>query len=287
VITTAHPRATIRSAMPRPIPLAPPVTTQLSMAAESTRQNPDREFRGEAWSERRAIGPAVTRGIHMRDTLKNRVLPVLAGAALVVGGLNVASYAANGHPLNLGGKNAEKRTTTLTNQGKGPALSLKSGKKAPSLAVSNSKLVKHLNADEVDGQSAAALQTQGTTWTIPAGATLSYTLNGVPAGTYLASVNVLLAATGPSECELDENGVASAVTYGTNRSSAFSAVSGTGVVTHVAGRALTLSCGDATGVLAGNFASTVTLVRLDQAAKGTVTVAPPARTHLAHAPTGH
>ena len=223
----------------------------------------------------------------MHNIVKNRILPVLAGAALVVGGLNVASYAATGHPLNLGGKNSEKRTTTLTNTGKGPALSLKSGRRAPALAVSNTKLVKHLNADLVDGQNAAALQTQATTWTIPPGSTLAYTLNGVQPGTYLAAVNVLLAASGPSECELDENGVASAVTYGTNRAAAFSAVSGTGVVTHAAGQSLQLTCGDATAVLDGNFASTVTLVRLDRAGKGTVTVAPAGRSHLAHAPTGH
>jgi hypothetical protein len=221
----------------------------------------------------------------MHDIVKNRVLPVLAGAALVVGGLNVASYAANGHPLTLGGKNAESRTATLTNNGKGPALSLKSGARSPSLAVSSTRLVKHLDADQVDGQDAADLQTQATTWTIPAGSTLSYILNGVQPGTYLAAVNVLLAATGPSECELDENGVASAVTYGTNRAGAFSAVSGTGVVSHVSGQTLQLSCGDATEVLAGNFASTVTLVRLDHTATGTVSAAPAGRTRLGRAPT--
>jgi hypothetical protein len=33
----------------------------------------------------------------MHQILKNRVLPVMAGAAIVVGGMNVASYAGNGH----------------------------------------------------------------------------------------------------------------------------------------------------------------------------------------------
>ena len=74
-------------------------------------------------------------------TLMSRVLPVAVGAALVVGGLDLASYAANGHPFSLGAKNKETRTATLTNTGKGPALSLRSGKKAPSLAVSSSRLV--------------------------------------------------------------------------------------------------------------------------------------------------
>jgi len=54
----------------------------------------------------------------MHNVVKNRVLPVLAGAAVVVAGLNVASYAANGHPLTLGAKNKESRTTTVTNTGK-------------------------------------------------------------------------------------------------------------------------------------------------------------------------
>ncbi len=221
----------------------------------------------------------------MHHTVKNRVLPVLAGAALVVGGLNVASYAASGHPLTLGGKNVEKRTTTLTNQGKGPALSLKSGKKAPALAVSNTKVIKHLNADLVDGQTAAALQTRATTWTIPAGSTLAYTLNGVQPGTYLATMNVLLTATGTSECELDQSDVPVVVAYGANRDGAFSAIGSAGVFTRAGTGPVTVRCDGDSIISSGGFTNTVTLVRLDQATKGTVTAAPAGRTHLGHTAT--
>jgi hypothetical protein len=208
----------------------------------------------------------------MHTIVKNRVLPVLAGAAVVVAGLNVASYAANGHPLTLGGKNTESRTTTVANSGKGAALSLRSGKKSPSLAVSSSALVTHLNADLVDGKNGADLQTRATTWTIPAGTSVSFTLGGLTPGTYLASFSVVLGDTKTSQCELDENEVAVVNAFGPNRGGAFSMVNGTGILTHTAGHALQLKC-DGVEVV-GNPASTVTVVRLDQVTSGTVTPDP-------------
>jgi len=221
--------------------------------------------------------PVSTRGISMHTALHtavtSRVLPVLAGAAVVVAGLNVASYAANGHPLTLGAKNTETRTTSLASSGKGPALSLTSGKKSPSLAVSSSALVTHLNADQLDGRHAADLQTRATTWTIPAGPDLSFTLTGLRPGTYLASFSVELGDTQTSQCELDEDGTAVVNAFGPNRGGLFSVVAGSGILTHAAGQALQLRC-DATEVL-GNPPSTVTLVRLDQVATGTLTADTP------------
>ena len=82
---------------------------------------------------------------------------MVAGAAIVVGGLNVASYAANGHPLVLGGSNSESRTATPHNSGKGPALSVKTSKKAPPFSVNSHKVVKNLNAGAVDGLDAKVL----------------------------------------------------------------------------------------------------------------------------------
>jgi hypothetical protein len=206
---------------------------------------------------------------------RNRILPVLAGAAVVVAGLNVASYAANGHPLTLGATNTESRTTTVSTSGKGAALSLKSAKRSPSLAVSSTALVTHLNADQVDGKQAADLQTRATTWTIPAGTQLSYTLKGLTPGTYLATLDVSLADTTTSQCELDRNGTASATFFGANRDGAFSVVSGSGVLTAAAGDTVQLLC-DATEVV-GNPASTVTLVRLDRVTTGSVTADPAKR----------
>ena len=106
--------------------------------------------------------------------VRGRVLPVALAAVVLVGGANLAAYAANGHPLLLGGSNSETKTASVSNTGKGPALSLHTSKKSPPLAVNSSKVVKHLNADKVGGKSAKDLQTQATTWTIPSGTTLTY-----------------------------------------------------------------------------------------------------------------
>ena len=150
--------------------------------------------------------------------LRGRVLPVTLAAVVLVGGANLAAYAANGHPLILGGSNSETKTASVSNTGKGPALSLKTSKKSPPLAVNSSKVVKHLNADTVDGKHAKDLQTQATTWTIPAGTTLSYTLNGLKPGIYLATLSILMNATGTSVCEIDDDtAVPKALTYGANR----------------------------------------------------------------------
>ena len=130
----------------------------------------------------------------------------------------------------------------------------------------------HLNADLVDGKHAADLQTQATTWTVPAGTSVSFTLGGLTTGTYLASFSVLLGDTQTSQCELDEDGVAVVNAFGPNRGGAFSQVNGSAILDHTAGHALQLIC-DGVEVL-GNPASTVTAVRLDQVTTGSTTVAP-------------
>lgn len=88
------------------------------------------------------------------------LLATIAAAAVLVGGANVASYAATGKPLVLGKSNAAGSTTVLKNTGRGPALSLTSKRSAPSLAVSSRAKVTRLNADRVDGLEASALQTR-------------------------------------------------------------------------------------------------------------------------------
>ena len=84
--------------------------------------------------------------------VRGRVLPVALAAVVLVGGANLAAYAANGHPLLLGGSNSETKTASVTNTGSGAALSLHTSKSSPPLAVNSSKVVKHLNADTVDGK---------------------------------------------------------------------------------------------------------------------------------------
>jgi len=81
----------------------------------------------------------------------------LAAAAILVGGADLASYAATGHPLVLGHSNSAVGTTSLKNLGRGPALSLNSAKSSPPFTVNSSKLVKHLNANLVGGKTAAQL----------------------------------------------------------------------------------------------------------------------------------
>ena len=203
--------------------------------------------------------------------VRGRVLPVLLAAVVLVGGANLAAYAANGHPLLLGHANSESQTATLANTGSGPALTLQTSKKSAPLAVSSAKVVKHLNADSVDGQGASALQTQATTWSIPDGTTLLYQLNGLKPGRYLATMSVLLHATDVSFCGLDEGMTTSLIGYGVNRAGTFSLVSGTGIIAHRKGQPLTLFCQDADAVGDGTNPSTVTLVRLDHVTTGTAT----------------
>jgi hypothetical protein len=85
-----------------------------------------------------------------RPTIRSTVT-TLAAAAVLVGGADLASYAATGNPLVLGHANSAGGTTSLKNTGRGPALSLNSIKSAPPFLVNSSQLVKHLNADTIHG----------------------------------------------------------------------------------------------------------------------------------------
>ncbi len=125
--------------------------------------------------------------------LRGRVMPVLAAAAVLVGGADLAAYAANGHPILLGGGNHAVSTTTIDNDGRGPAVMLRTRRGAPPLAVSSHRLVARLNADRVDGVHAAALRTHSWTYRLW-GAADDYgfvaTFPDLPPGSYLASYDV-------------------------------------------------------------------------------------------------
>jgi hypothetical protein len=79
--------------------------------------------------------------------------------SLVVGGIGVAT-AANGGSFILGHSNSTTATTTLSNS-KGTPLSLKAKKGHAPLKVNSSKVVKKLNASELNGHSAASLRAKG------------------------------------------------------------------------------------------------------------------------------
>jgi hypothetical protein len=91
-----------------------------------------------------------------RPSLRSTVT-TLAAAAVLVGGADLASYAATGNAFVLGHSNTAGTTTALKNTGRGPALSLNSAKNVPPLVVNSSTLVKHLNANEVGGLKATQL----------------------------------------------------------------------------------------------------------------------------------
>jgi hypothetical protein len=88
---------------------------------------------------------------------RSRVLPLLLATLLLVGGLNLVAYAADGHPLLLGRTNQATSPTTVRTTGRGPALRLESRAGSPSLRVTSGAKVPRLNADRVDGLQGAAL----------------------------------------------------------------------------------------------------------------------------------
>jgi hypothetical protein len=143
-----------------------------------------------------------------RPSLRSTVT-TLAAAVVLVGGANLAAYAANGHPLILGHANKTVGATSLKNIGRGPALSLNSSKHSSPLTVNSSKLVKHLNAAQVGGMTAQQL-----------GGVLRYRIGSVgssftsashdqvfsakiPKGTYQVSVTGLVTETGSGTTDTD------------------------------------------------------------------------------------
>jgi hypothetical protein len=128
----------------------------------------------------------------MNARFRNRLrtgLAALGAAALIVGGVNVASDAAGAaKPLLLGSSNKAKKTTKLTSK-KGVALALKS-KKGPALSVNTTDLIANLNADSVDSKGLDELEPTTLTTSLgikdqPGSATPFATQTTVlPSGTY-------------------------------------------------------------------------------------------------------
>ena len=122
------------------------------------------------------------------STSRSRSLPVLLAALLLVGGLAVPAYAANGHPLLLGRSNHESSASTLHNTGTGSALRLQSRAGTPSLSVSSRVKVAGLGADRVDGYQGADLGTRVRTYQLGGDGDESDVVKsfpGLPHGLYL------------------------------------------------------------------------------------------------------
>ncbi|MFZ2015132.1 MAG: hypothetical protein WAV00_15030 [Nocardioides sp.] len=207
------------------------------------------------------------------NPVRGRVLPVLFAATLLVGGANLAAYAANGHPLLLGHSNSESKTATVTKSGSGPALKLKTGANSPPLAVTSKKLVKNLNADKVDGLNGQSLQNNTRSFVVPGSTAIPFglALQGVPAGKYTASFDIgaSTATSTPMVCLIGDTTTADQViAYGASNGT-YAVASATGPLTVHAGQAPVLQCNSATAVVAaGQVVSTVTLTKVDHVTNG-------------------
>ena len=169
-------------------------------------------------------------------------------------------------------------------KGKVKAIAAKVVKKqAPSLSVASAATAG--NASLLNGQAASSYQTPTYRFRLPTGggATFekTYTLNGVPAGNYLASYTAfgMTTATGQVACYVQTGGAAStAEAYNAGSKSSFSTPSGSGLITVAAGTPAVLHCYEAT---AGTFTlynstqyvSTIALTRVDAITAGSVTAA--------------
>jgi hypothetical protein len=119
-------------------------------------------------------------------------LAALAVGVVLLAALDWAATAATGRSLVLGKWNQADHTTTIKNTKKGAALDLRA--KGPALAVHNSKRIKNLNADELDGMHGSDYKTNRNTiyqWSV-ANHTGGFT-QAIPAqepGSYLITFDV-------------------------------------------------------------------------------------------------
>ncbi len=208
--------------------------------------------------------------------LRNRTTAILVAAGLLVGGANLAAYAANGRPLLLGKINKETRSATVKNTGAGPALKLKTRRSAPPLAVNSSKKVTRLNADKLDGLNAKALQTHSRIYSLPPQAGVSdFAFDmGLAPGVYQVSFSVVAAmsATGATiNCYLQHGSGYELLAYGSTYLS-FATSNASGIIdTRTAPR--TFTCFTTGGNATINPASQIVATRIDGLSTGTLTPA--------------
>jgi len=89
----------------------------------------------------------------------------VCAAAVLVAGADYATYAATGDSVILGRTNHASGSTEIVKRGTGPALRLSTeGDGRPSFSVSSAAKVPNLNADRLDGRTAADLATNVVTY---------------------------------------------------------------------------------------------------------------------------
>jgi hypothetical protein len=212
----------------------------------------------------------------------------LAAAGILVGGANLATYAATGHPLILGHANSAGTTTGLKNLGRGPALSLNSSKHSPPLTVNSSKMVKHLNADKLDGLNGAQLQTTAYRYAVPTSGpytTALVSFPGLPHGRWMASYSIITtnAGAGP-QCFFRQAApvTAEALSWAVN-AGGFSGNNANGLVdTRGAHGPVKMTCQGASFSFysqEGDAESVVTFTNVDRVSSHSITTARSAQTH--------
>ena len=149
-------------------------------------------------------------------------LTALAVGIVLLAALEWAAAAATGQSLVLGKWNQADQTTTLKNTKSGAALDLRA--KGPALAVHNSKRIKNLNADKLDGLTGESYKANRNTtyqWSVAAH-TGGFT-QAIPAqepGSYLVTFDVQMtgAAGIPGtpnviNCRIIQNGLSGTVAF--------------------------------------------------------------------------
>ena len=154
--------------------------------------------------------------------LKSGLVALTVGIVLLAA-LDWAASAATGRAFVLGRWNQADHTTTLKNTAQGPALDLRA-KKGPALKVNNSKRIKKLNADMLDGLSVEDYKTNRNTiylWSV-ATHTGGFTQAIPPQapGSYLITFSVQLngAAGDPGNpnvisCHITQSGLSGTITF--------------------------------------------------------------------------
>ena len=99
----------------------------------------------------------------MRPSARSTAV-LLATVAMLVVGVDYASFATTGNSLILGKFNHADATTTLTNVATGPAMRLRTASGTPPLAVNSKARVYRFNASLLGGNNARSLQTNALTF---------------------------------------------------------------------------------------------------------------------------
>ncbi len=215
----------------------------------------------------------------MPTTTGSRVVAVLLAAVVLIGGANLAAYAANGKPLLLGRTSVESKKSTVKNTGSGPALHLKTKPGQPPLKVNRTTKVNKLNADLVDGADAADLETRGHRYLLASTAAAGFHqigFPGLPPGVYLMTYSIISRNGGAVHCIADSS--RQALSYGSDIGAAYDTNTASAIIDTTAG-AETITCtgGPALELYSSplDAVSEVDFVRLDQVAPGATTVTRP------------